>query len=286
MTSGFRLAPGGRERLLLLDDLLDAEYGAPEASLGNQENALDEALYIILSFQTDLLRLRETWRSLRSAFPRWEDAARASLDEIARALRAGGLQRQKARSIKRLLEAVLEGFGELSLDTLREMGDVDAERLLTRLPGLSWKGARCVLLYSLRREVFPVDGNSFRIFRRTGVLPRSAVYRRRSLHDALQAAVPAVRRRPYHINLVVHGQRACLSATPRCGSCPARGACERRGLSPLQLPSAEVESPNAQAASRLASKDMNTIARHHARQSSTGFRASAAPETRLIPKAG
>ena len=74
MTSGFRFAPGGRERLLLLDDLLDAAYSAPEALLGNQPDALDEAIYIILSFQTDLPRFQGTWRNLRSAFPRWEDA--------------------------------------------------------------------------------------------------------------------------------------------------------------------------------------------------------------------
>jgi len=236
MTSRFRFAPGGRERLLLLDGLLDAAYGAPEALLGNQPKALDEVVYIILSFQTDLARFRETWRSLRSAFPQWEDAERASVDEIAQVLQAGGLHHQKAKIIKRLLRAVRNGFGELSLAALRDLPDIDAERALTRLPGLSWKGARCVLLYSLQRDVFPVDGNTFRILRRTGVIPSSAVYRRRSLQDALQTAVPAGRRRPFHVNLVVHGQRTCLPATPRCSNCPALGNCQRRGLAALAVP--------------------------------------------------
>ena len=236
MTSRFRFAPRGRERLLLLDELLDAAYGAPEALLGNQPNALDEAIYIILSFQTDLARFRETWRSLRSAFPRWEDADRASVDEVAEVLQAGGLHHQKARIIKRLLRAVHSGFGELSLAALRDLPDIDAERALTRLPGLSWKGARCVLLYALQRDVFPVDGNTFRILRRTGVIPGSSVYRRRSLQDALQMAVPAGRRRPFHVNLVVHGQRTCLPATPRCSTCPALGNCQRRGLAALMVP--------------------------------------------------
>ena len=235
MTSRFRFAPGGRERLLLLDELLDAAYGAPEALLGNQPNALDEAIYIILSFQTDLARFRETWRSLRSAFPKWEDADRASVDKIAQVLQAGGLHHQKAKIIKRLLRAVRNGFGELSLAALRDLPDTDAERALTRLPGLSWKGARCVLLYALQRDVFPVDGNTFRILRRTGVIPSSAVYRRRSLQDALQTAVPAGRRRPFHVNLVVHGQRTCLPATPRCSNCPALGDCRRRGLAALAV---------------------------------------------------
>ena len=237
MTSRFRFAPGGRERLRILDEHLDAAYGAPEALLGNQPNALDEAVYIILSFQTDLARFRETWRNLRSTFPKWEDADRASVDEIAQVLQAGGLHHQKAKIIKRLLRAVRSGFGELSLAALRDLPDIDAERALTRLPGLSWKGARCVLLYALQRDVFPVDGNTFRILRRAGVIPRSAVYRRRSLQDALQMAVPAGRRRPFHVNLVVHGQRMCLPATPRCSYCPALGDCQRRGLAALAVSS-------------------------------------------------
>ena len=100
MTSGFRFAPGGRQRLSLLDDLLATAYGAPEAALGNQPNALDEAVYIILSFQTDLPRFRHTWRVLRSAFPQWADVDRASVDQIADVLRAGGLHRQKAKTIQ------------------------------------------------------------------------------------------------------------------------------------------------------------------------------------------
>ena len=230
MTSRFRFAPGGRERLLRLDHLLDARHGTPEASLGNQAVALDEAVYIILSFQTDLVRFRETWRSLRLAFPRWEDVEQASIDEIARVLRSGGLHRQKAAVIKRLLRAVQGQFGELSLDALRNLPDTLAERALTRLPGLSWKGARCVLLYSLGRDVFPVDGNTFRILERTGVIPGTSIYRRRSLHDALQSAVPKPRRRAFHVNLVVHGQRACLPVAPICRTCAALVVCQRKGL--------------------------------------------------------
>ena len=254
MTAGFRFAPGGRERLLLLDHVFDAEYGAPESVLGNQPNALDEAVYIILSFQTDLRRFRSTWESLRTAFPRWDEADRAPVNEVADVLRAGGLHRQKAKAIKRLLRAVRNEFGELSLAALREMDDTTAERVLTGLPGLSWKGARCVLLYSLQRDVLPVDGNTFRILRRVGVIPGSSAYRRKCLHDALQAAVPVDRRRPFHVNLVVHGQRRCLPGTPRCESCSALHACQRRGLRPLRMSAADVDSQLCQAARRRTSQ--------------------------------
>lgn len=221
---------GALKRIAELDRLLETAYGTPEAVLGNKDDPLDEAIYIILSFQTDLRRFSSTWSALRAAYPTWDGVERAPAREIARVLRGGGLHRQKARTIRQLLLAVRRFAGELSLDILRGMNDADAERFLTRLPGLSWKAARCVLLYSLRRDVLPVDGNTFRILKRSGVLTTRAVYRRRSLHDALQAGVPAARRRSLHVNLVVHGQRTCLPRSPRCPECPLLALCPRLGL--------------------------------------------------------
>ncbi len=224
------LLRGGLERLAQIDAVLQAAYGTPEEELGNKDDPLEEAVYIILSFQTDLKRCRSTWSSLRAAYPTWVQLKRATPREIARVLHEGGLQKQKARTIRRLLAEVELVAGQLSLDMLQTMSDEEAERVLTRLPGLSWKAARCVLLYSLQREVLPVDGNTFRILKRTGVLSRRAVYRRRTLHDAVQNAVPADRRRALHVNLVVHGQRTCLPRAPQCPRCPLLTACPRIGL--------------------------------------------------------
>lgn len=230
MTTLSALRPGAVDRLAQMDAILEAAYGTPEADLGNQADPLDEAIYIILTFQTDLARFSLTWSRLRAAYPTLEALECAPAREIARVLREGGLHKQKARTIRRLLAAVRRVAGKLSLDLVQTMSDENAERLLTRLPGLSWKGARCVLLYSLRRDVFPVDGNTFRILKRTGVISRRAVYRRRALHDAIQAAVPAPRRRALHVNLVVHGQQTCLPRAPKCQRCPLLVTCPRVGL--------------------------------------------------------
>ena len=226
----FQLRRGARRTLQELDRLLDDAYGAPEADLDNKVDPLDEAVYIVLSFQTDLDRFKLVWEELRTTFSTWEQLAQAPLHRVVKVLRLGGLQKQKARTIRKLLKAAKEQTGSYSLDVLQDMDDDEAERFLTRLPGLSWKAARCVLLYSLGKDVFPVDGNSFRIFKRAGVLGNRSVYRRRGLHDGLQDAVDGSRRKPFHINLVVHGQRTCLSRRPRCSSCVARSICPMRGV--------------------------------------------------------
>ena len=46
-----------------------------------------------------------------------------------------------------------------SLAALKHMSNNQAEEYLTSLPGVGIKTARCVLLYSLNREVFPADVN-------------------------------------------------------------------------------------------------------------------------------
>jgi endonuclease III len=231
MRTASPLRPDAETRLAEIDVALEAAYDTPEAELGNKPDPLDEAIYIILSFQTDLTRFRSTWSRLRAAYPSWGALERAAARDVARILREGGLHKQKTRTIRRLLTEVRKVAGSLSLNLLQTMSDEDAERFLTCLPGLSWKGARCVLLYSLGRPVLPIDSNSFRILKRTGVLSRRAVYRRRTLHDAIQEAVPAHRRRALHVNLVVHGQRTCLPRNPRCPSCPLIGHCPMIGLS-------------------------------------------------------
>lgn len=248
MNPALWLRPRAKQRLRDLDRVLDQAYGAPESLLGNQSDPLDEAVYIILSFQTDLARFKEIWAELRSAFPRWEDLEAAPLTAVEGVLRTGGLHRQKARIIKRLLCAVRERVGELSLEALRDMPDGEAERLLTRLPGLSWKGARCILLYSLQRQAFPVDGNTFRILKRAGVLSQSAVYRRRSLHDGIQDAVDPPRRRSFHVNLIIHGQRVCLPRVPLCPECLARAVCAMRDVPRAVVKAARSGAPRARGA--------------------------------------
>jgi endonuclease III len=224
------LTRGASARLAVLDALLESAYRTPEAALGNKTDPLDEAIYIILSFQTDVPRITNTWKRLKDAYPSWDLVDRSPLSAVANALREGGLHRQKARTIKQLLAELRTTTGSLSLDHLHALDTASAERALLKLPGFSWKSARCVLLYSLNRNVFPIDSNTFRILKRIGVLRDNAVYRRKPLHDKLQAVVSEHRRRALHVNLVVHGQRTCLPRAPRCGGCPVHAACSMKGI--------------------------------------------------------
>jgi endonuclease-3 len=109
------------------------------------------------------------------------------------------------------------------LSALRRMTTADAEAYLCSLPGVGVKSARCVLMYSLGREVFPVDIHSLRIMHRLGWVDWQG-QRAESVADAAQRGVPPGLRKALHALLVQHGRLVCKSR-PRCASCILRAMC-------------------------------------------------------------
>src|SRR5438552_215728 len=81
-----------------VEERLRATYGSPRHH--NQADPLDELVFIILSAQTEVYSYLKTYEALRAAYPGWQGLARASEDEIAIAIRPGGLYRKKARQLK------------------------------------------------------------------------------------------------------------------------------------------------------------------------------------------
>lgn len=143
------------------------------------------------------------------------------------------MHRQRARTIRSLLRSVRELDTSLSLHLLGSLEDDVAERILTRLPGLSWKGSRCVLLCSLGGDDFPVDSSTFRISKRIAVIHLTAIYRRRELYDARQGFLPPKRRRSLHVSLGSHGKCTSVPLRPRCQRGPLRAMCPRIGVTEI-----------------------------------------------------
>jgi endonuclease III len=129
----------------------------------------------------------------------------------------------KAARLRGIILGIEQNLGRISLAPLASMTDEGAERFLRSLPGVGPKVARCVLLYSLDRMVFPVDTHCRRIMRRLGFLP--AGVGDKESHDFLQVLVPPSIRHTLHVNLVHHGSTLCRSHHPLCSRCPLKGFC-------------------------------------------------------------
>lgn len=195
---------------------------------GNLDDPLDELIFIILSDQTEEYAYVKTYKALRESSPTWEHVRREPVDNIAAAIKHGGLQNKKARHIKGTLERIKADFGELSLDGLREMSDREAIRYLESLPGISAKNARCILMYSMGRKVFPVDTHVWRICRRLGLTPPVPKPTTAQQRD-LEAIVPEEIRYSLHVNMVSHGRKVCTTYWPECEECVLADICPSCG---------------------------------------------------------
>lgn len=194
------------------------------SSLGNKRNPLDELVYIVLSTRTPPESYQTAYRQLRRAFPLWEHLAEASVQDIADAITVGGLQAKKARQLRGIAEALRDRFGRVSLAPLHQMSDAEAEKVLLELPGVGVKVARCVLMYSLDREVFPVDRHCLRVVRRLGWVDPSRPLGKK-LADEIQEAIPGPVRKQVHVGMILLGRSICLPSNPSCSYCPILQMC-------------------------------------------------------------
>jgi endonuclease III len=214
---------GSLEHLNLIDRLLAERNGRPHWR--SHGDPLDELIVTVLSQHTSDVNTERAFASLRHRFPNWHDVMHAPVDEVAAAIRTGGLANLKAPRIQRILSAILELSGELSLESLRSLPLEDARQWLCRLPGVGPKTAACVLLFSLGLPAMPVDTHVHRVSRRLGLI--DADLDANSAHTRLDSLLGNDRELVYalHLNLIQHGRLICKARLPRCGSCVLASIC-------------------------------------------------------------
>lgn len=198
----------------------------------NLKDPLDELVFIMCSTKTTEASYLVSFQSLKATFPSNLDLYYAKERDIAKAIASGGLSNQKAHAIKQLLGVIVDRFNSPTLEPLRGMSDDEVELFLTSLPNVGKKVARCVMMYSLNRQVFPVDTHCWRIARRLGWVRRTTKDGHCSSRDMdrLQSKIPPEQRFGLHVNLISHGRAICTDRKPKCKSCPIAKWCRRVGL--------------------------------------------------------
>lgn len=196
----------------------------------NKDNPLDELLFIICSIKRSEKVYLSSFKTLKKAFPSHKALLEAPIEKISDVLTSAGLQNQKALMIKKILSAVTEKFGRPTLNPLKKMSDVECEDFLLKLHGVGKKIARCVMMYALNRQVFPVDSNCWRISSRLGWMNSSALKKRycsdREM-EMLQLKIPPNLRFTLHVNMVSHGRQVCTVRNPNCEGCLIAQYCLR-----------------------------------------------------------
>ncbi|HEY7432485.1 MAG TPA: endonuclease III [Streptosporangiaceae bacterium] len=184
---------------------------------------IDELVATVLSQHTSDINSERAFAQLKSRFPSWEQVAHAPVEEVAAAIRCGGIADQKARRIQQILAAIEEREGALSLGRLNDLGDDEAEAYLRSLPGVGPKTAACVLVFSMGRPAFPIDTHVHRVAIRLGWLPPTATADK--AYQLLAPRVPPDVRYDLHVALITHGRTVCQAQRARCDTCVVRELC-------------------------------------------------------------
>jgi endonuclease-3 len=201
--------------------LLRKEYGRRKWQPG--QDPLSSLIATVLSQNTSDVNSHRAFAALVNRFVGWESVATADAGELARTIRAGGLNEIKAKRIKLILHEIKTERGSLDLSFLNELGLAEAKAWLRGLPGVGPKTAGCVLLFSLGRPAMPVDTHVYRVARRLGLIDAMASVEK--AHEILESLVPPKNVYEFHILMVEHGRRTCKAQRPRCTVCVLRGIC-------------------------------------------------------------
>jgi len=185
----------------------------------------DELIFTVLSQNTNSKNYTAAFKELKDRFPSWEEALNAGEERISLAIRNAGLHKIKAKRIIDLISGFMSIDTTLKLDMLNQMNEDEALDFLMKFKGVKEKTAGCVLLFSIGRNVFPVDTHILRISKRFGILPEKC-----DLSSAFNFYRSKLRNADcysFHLNLVQHGRHVCHSRKPLCHLCCLNDICAK-----------------------------------------------------------
>ena len=206
--------------------LLSVEYG--KRKWRRRQSPIEVLVQTILSQNTSDRNSGRAFERLVASFGSWEDMANASIGEISRSIKAGGLGEVKARYIKQALEEIRRRLDGFELDFLGKLSVDEARDWLRQLPGVGMKTASCVLLFSLGVPALPVDTNVLRVAKRLGLIDSKISAEK--AHKLLEGLVPSQDVYQFHVLLIEHGRKMCKAQRPRCKECVLRESCPSREM--------------------------------------------------------
>lgn len=201
---------------------LQKVYGSPD--LGNYTDPIDELFFILLSQRTTGPSYERIFIQLKEWVSDWNELPNKQDIQVMNIISNAGLGRQKTKHILGIARRLLEDFGQVTLDSLYDKSNASIEAYLTSLPGIGVKSAKCVMLFSMGRQVLPVDAHVARVATRVGLVNPTKSKTR--THEVLEMVVRPSSRYDFHVNAIAHGRTTCRAHNPQCKRCPVRRICQ------------------------------------------------------------
>jgi endonuclease-3 len=211
-----------QNKIKKINKLLVEKFGNPPRNK-RLPDPVDMTIGTILSQNTNDNNSFKAFKSLKSKFNNWDEVRKTSVDEIEMIIKVAGLGKQKAAAIKNFLNEIKNDQGKISLNFLKNKNDSDAIRELSAIKGIGIKTASCVLLFSLNRNVCPVDTHVFRTVNRIGIVNSKD---RDKTFFLINENFPQGIAHSFHTNLIRLGREICKPKNPSCGVCPLSRICD------------------------------------------------------------
>ncbi len=209
---------------------LEERFGTP--TVKPRRDLVGSFVLTTLSQHTSDTNAQRGFDALKSRFPRWKEVAEATPRSIANAIRSAGLADQKRGRIRDFVRWVKATFGDYDLSPIRKMSNPEIMELFRPVKGIGTKTVSVVLLFSLGRDVFPVDTHVHRLCRRLELVPDRSTAEQ--THDLMAQLVPKGKSLSLHVNLLQLGRTICRARGARCPECPLRRLCNHAAAGRLE----------------------------------------------------
>jgi len=222
------------KKIIKVNQALLDYFGKPIRH-GKRTEPIDMLIATILSQNTNDKNSYRAYKNLRQKFPNWFEVSNASQSQIENEIKIAGLAKQKAKAIKNVLIEIREKHNVISLDFLHGKNNSEIIEALTKFKGVGVKTASCVLLFSMDRNICPVDTHVHRTTNRIGLVKTTSADKTfRKINENFPKKIA----HSFHTNLIRLGREICLSQNPKCTICPVNKLCkypQKNKSQPTQL---------------------------------------------------
>lgn len=203
-----------KERVKLILELLDKEYGREYVCYLNHDNAWQLLFATILSAQCTDARVNIVTKDLFKKYPTLEAFANADLKELEQDVKPTGFYHNKAKHIKDCAKDLLEKFG----------GEVprDLESLVS-LSGVGRKTANVIRGNIYHEPSIVVDTHVKRI---SGLLGLTKETDPVKIEFDLMKILPKDHWILYNIHIIRLGRTICVAGRPKCQECFLKDVCK------------------------------------------------------------
>lgn len=210
-----------KEKIKKINGILVKHFGIPSRPK-KLPNPIDTLIATILSQNTNDNNSYKAYQNLKQKYDNWKEVADTPRNKIEKLIRVAGLGKQKSETIKKLLATLQQSHNKVDLQYIQNMRDEDILEELTSIKGIGVKTASCVLLFSLGRNVCPVDTHVHRTLNRIGVVKTSSPDK---TFEQINKSLPDGIAHQFHTNLIKLGRDICKPAKPFCSICPILKKC-------------------------------------------------------------